>query len=92
MTAPEAQTTDQGFQLTLTDQAAEEVRKFIDGLVSHYVLDHGELVVAHAGLTEAYQGRASGAVRTSSAPECGLPPARASRNESTVVSSRRRPR
>ncbi len=29
MTAPEAQTTDQGFQLTLTDQAAEEVRKFI---------------------------------------------------------------
>lgn len=29
MTVPEAQTTDQGFQLTLTDQAAEEVRKFI---------------------------------------------------------------
>ena len=29
MTAPEAQTTDQAFQLTLTDRAAEEVRKFI---------------------------------------------------------------
>lgn len=29
MTAPEAQTTDQGFQLTLTDEAAEQVRKFI---------------------------------------------------------------
>lgn len=41
----------------------DEVARFIDGLVSHYVLDHGELVVAHAGLKEAYQGRASGAVR-----------------------------
>lgn len=29
MTAPEAQTTDHGFQLTLTDKAAEEVKKFI---------------------------------------------------------------
>lgn len=29
MTAPEAQTTDQAFQLTLTDDAAEQVRKFI---------------------------------------------------------------
>lgn len=29
MTTPEAQTTDTGFQLTLTDRAAEEVRKFI---------------------------------------------------------------
>jgi len=29
VTAPDAQTTEQGFQLTLTDQAAEEVRKFI---------------------------------------------------------------
>jgi protein phosphatase len=59
----------------------EEARKFIDGLVSHYVLDHGELVVAHAGLTEAYQGRASGAVRnfalygetTGETDEYGLP-------------------
>ncbi len=29
MTAPEAQTTDQAFEITLTDRAAEEVRKFI---------------------------------------------------------------
>lgn len=29
MTPPEAQTTDQAFQLTLTDDAAEQVRKFI---------------------------------------------------------------
>ncbi len=41
----------------------EWVAKFIDGLVSHYVLDDGKLVVAHAGLKEAMQGRASGAVR-----------------------------
>jgi hypothetical protein len=33
-------------------------------LVSHYVLDGGGLVVAHAGLKEAYQGRASGRVRS----------------------------
>ena len=36
---------------------------FIDGLVSHYVLDGGRLVVAHAGMKEAMQNRASGAVR-----------------------------
>lgn len=39
------------------------MRTFLDGLVSHYVLDDGKLVVAHAGLKEALQGRASGAVR-----------------------------
>ncbi|MEX1365345.1 MAG: polynucleotide kinase-phosphatase [Nannocystaceae bacterium] len=41
----------------------EQVAEFINGLVSHYVLDDGRLVVAHAGLTEQYQGRASGRVR-----------------------------
>jgi polynucleotide kinase-phosphatase len=54
---------------------------FIDGLVSHYVLDGGKLVVAHAGLKEAYQGRASGRVRsfalygetTGGTDEYGLP-------------------
>jgi protein phosphatase len=59
----------------------DEVARFIDGLISHYVLDHGELVVAHAGLKEAYQGRASGAVRnfalygetTGETDEYGLP-------------------
>ena len=42
---------------------ARKAAAFIDGLVSHYVLDGGRLVVAHAGMKEAMQGRASGAVR-----------------------------
>jgi predicted kinase len=37
-----------------------EVGAFIDGLVSHYVLDEGRLVVCHAGLPEKYHGRTSG--------------------------------
>ncbi len=41
----------------------ERVATFIDGLVSHYLLDGGDLVVAHAGLPERYHGRASGRVR-----------------------------
>jgi protein phosphatase len=41
----------------------ERVRGFLDGLVSHYVLDGGRLVVAHAGLKEAFHGRSSGTVR-----------------------------
>jgi protein phosphatase len=36
---------------------------FIHKLVSHYVLDDGKLVVAHAGMKESMQGRGSGAVR-----------------------------
>jgi len=36
---------------------------FLDGLVSHLVLDKGDLVVAHAGMKEEMQGRGSGAVR-----------------------------
>lgn len=43
---------------------AAEMRKWLDGLISHYVLDSGKLVVAHAGLKEEMQGRASGAVRS----------------------------
>ena len=42
---------------------AKEMCTWLDGLISHYVLDHGNLVVAHAGLKEEMQGRASGAVR-----------------------------
>ncbi len=46
----------------------EDFRKavldFMDGLISHYVLDDGRLVVAHAGLKEAYHGRSSGRVRS----------------------------
>lgn len=41
-----------------------EMRKWLDGLISHYVLDGGKLVVAHAGVKEEMQGRASGAVRS----------------------------
>ncbi len=40
-----------------------QVRQFLDRLVSHLWLDGGNLVVAHAGLIEAMQGRGSGAVR-----------------------------
>ncbi|MBC6459991.1 polynucleotide kinase-phosphatase [Actinomadura sp. HBU206391] len=55
--------------------------EFMDGLVSHFVLDEGRLVVAHAGLKEAYHGRASGRVRsfalygesTGETDEYGLP-------------------
>ena len=58
-----------------------EVERFVDGLISHYVLDNGQLVVAHAGLIEKYQGRASGRVRsfclygdtTGETDEYGLP-------------------
>ncbi|MER8043759.1 polynucleotide kinase-phosphatase [Streptomyces sp. NPDC094032] len=58
-----------------------EVSAFIDGLVSHYVLDEGRLVVCHAGLPEKYHGRTSGRVRshalygdtTGETDEFGLP-------------------
>ncbi|HEX8427999.1 polynucleotide kinase-phosphatase [Hymenobacter sp.] len=59
-----------GFAETLAQLATEsdtfksQVRQFLDGLVSHYVLDGGKLVVAHAGLREDMQGRGSGAVRS----------------------------
>ncbi|MFF2428956.1 polynucleotide kinase-phosphatase [Streptomyces mirabilis] len=57
------------------------VREFVDGLVSHYVLDGGRLVVCHAGLPEKYHGRTSGRVRshalygdtTGETDEFGLP-------------------
>jgi protein phosphatase len=43
--------------------AGHEVVRFLDSLVSHYVYDDGELVVAHAGMKEEMQGRGSGKVR-----------------------------
>ena len=54
---------------------------FIDKLVSHYVLDGGNLVVAHAGLKQTMQGRGSARVRdfalfgetTGETDEYGLP-------------------
>lgn len=59
----------------------DEVVEFIDGLVSHAVLDAGRCVVAHAGLPERLHNRASGAVRsfalygdtTGETDEYGLP-------------------
>ena len=58
-----------------------DVVKFLDSLVSHFVLDDGKLVVAHAGMKERFQGRASSRVRdfalygetTGETDEFGLP-------------------
>lgn len=51
-------------QLAHEDAAfLQQVERFVDGLVSHYVLDDGRLVVAHAGLKQEYQGRSSARVR-----------------------------
>ena len=65
----------------LAPEERAPVSKFLDGLLSHYVLDGGRLVVAHAGLREDMQGRASGGVRefclygetTGETDEFGLP-------------------
>ncbi len=64
-----------------SDEFKAELREWLNGLISHYVFDNGDLVVAHAGLKEAMQGRASGAVRsfclygetTGETDEWGLP-------------------
>ncbi|HEY2390557.1 MAG TPA: polynucleotide kinase-phosphatase [Candidatus Angelobacter sp.] len=45
------------------ERASHLAAEFIDKLVSHYVLDNGNLVVAHAGMKEEMQGRGSGKVR-----------------------------
>ncbi|MDR2089172.1 MAG: polynucleotide kinase-phosphatase [Clostridiales Family XIII bacterium] len=76
-----------GFDKTLeqfngeSDAFVSETKRFLAGLRSHYVLDGGRLVVAHAGLKECYQGRSSGRVRdfclygdtTGESDEYGLP-------------------
>ncbi|MBF1991738.1 polynucleotide kinase-phosphatase [Fischerella thermalis] len=59
----------------------KELKEFLDTLVSHYVLDDGRLVVAHAGMKQEYQGRGSAQVRefalygetTGEIDEFGLP-------------------
>jgi protein phosphatase len=59
----------------------QELADFLDGLVSHFVLDGGKLVVAHAGMKAEMQGRGSGKVRdfalygetTGETDEFGLP-------------------
>ena len=60
---------------------SQELANFLDSLVSHYVLDSGCLVVSHAGMKEAMQGRGSRHVRdfalygetTGETDEFGLP-------------------
>ncbi|HEV2150442.1 MAG TPA: polynucleotide kinase-phosphatase [Longimicrobiaceae bacterium] len=64
-----------------TPEFRERAAAFLDALVSHYVLDDGKLVVAHAGMKAEYQGRGSGRVRefalygetTGETDEFGLP-------------------
>ena len=64
-----------------TPEFRRQVQEFCYGLVSHLVLDDGRLVVAHAGLKQAYHGRASARVRsfalygdtTGETDEYGLP-------------------
>ena len=76
-----------GLERTMAELAEQpeefrtQVREWCRALVSHLVLDEGRLVVAHAGLKEAYHGRASGRVRsfalygdtTGETDEYGLP-------------------
>lgn len=80
-----------GLQQTLEEIAAlpedvrepftQELTQFLDSLISHYLLDDGRLVVAHAGMKQEMQGRGSGAVRefalygesTGEIDEFGLP-------------------
>ena len=64
-----------------SEEFRDRAETFLDGLVSHYVLDAGRLVVAHAGMKEEMQGRGSGKVRdfalfgetTGETDEFGLP-------------------
>ncbi|MFB9865634.1 polynucleotide kinase-phosphatase [Rufibacter immobilis] len=76
-----------GLEKTITQLAStsaefkSEVKTFLDGMIAHYVLDGGKLVVAHGGLPEEMHGRASSAVRafclygetTGEIDEFGLP-------------------
>jgi len=76
-----------GLDLTVKEMEQEpqcfidKTKEFLEGLVSHYVLDQGKLVVSHAGLCEKFQGRSSGRVRgfclygdtTGETDEFGLP-------------------
>lgn len=64
-----------------SEEFRRKIAAFMDELVSHYVLDSGKLVVAHAGMKESMQGRGSTAVRdfalfgetTGETDEFGLP-------------------
>ena len=58
-----------GLQASIDQLEAEpedfrvEVRRFLEGLLSHCWLDEGRLVVAHAGIKDDMIGRASGPIR-----------------------------
>lgn len=64
-----------------SEEFRQEVRVFLDSLVSHYVLDQGRLVVCHAGCRGEMHGRAHARVRdfclygetTGETDEFGLP-------------------
>ncbi len=76
-----------GLALTKSQMASqppefhEQVKVFLKNLVSHYVLDEGKLVVAHAGLKEEFQGESGSSVEhfcyygetTGETDEFGLP-------------------
>lgn len=80
-------TVSHGLETTLAELGEEPaefrmaVRQWCYDLVAHLVLDDGNLVVAHAGLKQAYHGRASGRARafalygdtTGETDEYGLP-------------------
>lgn len=80
-------TVSHGLQATVDELEAAgaafkaRVKGFIGRLVSHYMLDGGRLAIAHAGIKEQMQGRASGRVRefclygetTGETDEYGLP-------------------
>ncbi|MBC6417564.1 MAG: polynucleotide kinase-phosphatase [Prochloron sp. SP5CPC1] len=65
----------------LSEEFKQSIAAFLNSIVSHYVLDQGKLVVAHAGMKESMQGRGSGQVRsfalygetTGETDEFGLP-------------------
>lgn len=65
----------------ICEQFKQWAAEFLDRLISHYALDGGKLMVAHAGLKQEMQGRASGKVRqfclygetTGETDEFGLP-------------------
>ena len=64
-----------------SDEFRTQIADFIESMISHYVLDDAKLVVAHAGMKQDLQGRASGRVRefalygetTGETDEFGLP-------------------
>ncbi len=70
-----------GLPDAIRESYTKQLKDFLDCLVSHYVLDEGRLVVAHAGLRQEMQGRGSAAVRefalygetTGEIDEFGLP-------------------